>query len=510
MSLGKRLFAIICANIFVTCVLGGIAYVEFSKLSKSLQEMGAANQASHNQQETDMMHDALRSDVMRALLLANTQDERVGTNEEILSDTKEHSSTIVNAIRANIKINLDDDIHQKFVAAEGDVLKYAALAEDLVLESMSNKEAAFSKLESFNSQFSVLEENLGHISELITSHAAQIEKEGIQISERGFWVISVCIFCALLIGLVSLYFADKGITRVLRYTTEQLNVISSQLFNASDQVASAAQSLAQGASEQAASLEETAATVEEASSVAKQNSANAQQANLLSSEVLTSSQSGVQAMQEMRTAIDAIEVAADETAQIIRTIDEIAFQTNLLALNAAVEAARAGEAGKGFAVVAEEVRNLAQRSATAAKETADKIRRSKELSANGVQVSRSVEKSLSEIKGSSEKAVALVKEIAAASKEQSSGLQQLNTAMCELDKVTQTNAAAAEESAAAGVDLSEQAKVLDREIGVLSSLIYGSNGAPHKALRVGVNDHEGPSVKRSSMEAGEELEATMM
>ena len=173
-------------------------------------------------------------------------------------------------------------------------------------------------------------------------------------------------------------------------------------------------------------------------------------------------------MDKMKTAVTSIKSAADETVEIIKSIDEIAFQTNLLALNAAVEAARAGEAGRGFAVVAEEVRNLAQRSATAAKDTADKIRRAADLANNGVAVANEVDRSLAEIRDFAGKAAGLVKEIALASKEQSKGLEGINEAVTQLDKVTQQNAAAAEQSAASSQSLLDQVRTLNEVIASLS------------------------------------------
>jgi methyl-accepting chemotaxis protein len=504
MGLGKRLLTVIGANIAITLVLGVVAFIEFRKEAESFALFGKVSAAVRNQVEGDMMHDGMRADVMRALLLASSQDSRVGSKEEILSGVREHAEHFNKVVAENIAMQLEEPLHSEFQAAVPDIQNYIQIAEEIVSLAATDREAASAKLENFTELFGVLEEKLGKTSELIEMYAKRVQEDGNATTARGQMVIVVAVLVAMLVGLVSLFVANKTITKVLKGTTQQLNAISAQLFTASDQVASAAQALAQGASEQAASLEETAATVEEASSVAKQNSANAQQANALSGEVLNVAQSGVRAMQDMRSAIDAIQVAADETANIIRTIDEIAFQTNLLALNAAVEAARAGEAGKGFAVVAEEVRNLAQRSATAAKETAEKIRRSKDLSATGVQVSRTVEQSLTEIRERSEKAVALVKEITAASKEQSTGLQQLNTAMCELDKVTQTNAAAAEESAAAGVDLSEQAMVLDKEVSQMTSLIYGAGYKPPMAVRLGGDD-----LQSASSEFDESLDSNL-
>jgi methyl-accepting chemotaxis protein len=246
----------------------------------------------------------------------------------------------------------------------------------------------------------------------------------------------------------------------LETALSQVGEASSQVAGASGQISSGSQSLAQGANEQASSLEEVSASLEEMSSMTRQNADNALAAKNLAGEADVNARTGTEAMARMSRSINKIKESSDQTAKIIKTIDEIAMQTNLLALNAAVEAARAGEAGRGFAVVAEEVRNLAQRSAQAAKNTADMIGESVKNAEEGVKISDEVSASFDKIAQSSKKVNDLIAEIAAASKKQSAGIKEVNDAVGQMDKVTQQNAANAEESASASEQLSSQAQEL--------------------------------------------------
>ena len=240
----------------------------------------------------------------------------------------------------------------------------------------------------------------------------------------------------------------------------QVGQATLQVSSAAQQISAGSQSLAQGANEQASSLEEVSSSLEEMASMTRQNADNALQAKNLAGEADGNAKQGSEAMSRMDTAIVKIKDSSDQTAKIVKTIDEIAMQTNLLALNAAVEAARAGEAGRGFAVVAEEVRNLAQRSAQAAKSTADMIGESVKNADEGVKIAREVAKSFESIAVSSRKVNDLIAEIASASKEQSQGIEQVNSAVSQMDKVTQQTAANAEESASSSEELSSQAEEL--------------------------------------------------
>ena len=306
----------------------------------------------------------------------------------------------------------------------------------------------------------------------------------------------------LLLGLVTSGFLVRRTNAILGGVVNSVATGTEQIVAAASQVSSASQSLAEGASEQAASLEETSSSLEEMASMTKRNADNAQQAKHLADNTKSAAEAGSQGVQAMSQSMDAIQASSNEmrqamgavkdsnneVAKIIKTIDEIAFQTNILALNAAVEAARAGEAGLGFAVVAEEVRSLAQKSAAAARETTSKIEAAIGRTEVGVRVSekvvddlktvlvqsRQVEASLKDIEQKSKEVAGLVGEIAAASSEQSQGIGQVNTTMSQMDRVTQSNAASAEESASAAEELNAQAEAMGETVNELQQLVGGS------------------------------------
>ncbi len=295
-----------------------------------------------------------------------------------------------------------------------------------------------------------------------------------QFGQRGNLILACLTAITLVLTLLIWFFVTRSIANPINRVIDGLSQGSTQVTSASEQVASSSQAMAAGASEQASSLEETSASMEEMSSMVRQNAENANQANSLMNETQNTVAQGDHSMQQMLTAIEAIKRSADETAKIVKTIDEVAFQTNLLALNAAVEAARAGEAGKGFAVVAEEVRNLAQRSADAAKTPAQLIEDSQKNAENGVRVTNDVARALESIRESAKKVGALVAEIASATGEQANGIDQVNSAIEQINTVTQSNAANAEEAAAAGEELSAQARELKDMIAALVALVGGN------------------------------------
>ena len=278
-------------------------------------------------------------------------------------------------------------------------------------------------------------------------------------------------------GLLIVLGIHFGFTKPLKRLAGGLNHQAGQVGGAAGQMSGTSLAVAEGASEQASSLEETSASLEEMASLTKRNAENCQKANELARHAREAADQGVGDMQGMATAMADIKTSSDDIAKIIKTIDEIAFQTNILALNAAVEAARAGEAGMGFAVVADEVRNLAERSAQAAKETAAKIEGAIGKAAQGVNFSRKVEETLNVIVTKVRLVDELTTDVASASREQTQGIAQINSAVGQMDKVTQANAASAEECAAAAQELNSQAELMKQSVSELLCLVGGGAAA---------------------------------
>jgi methyl-accepting chemotaxis protein len=310
---------------------------------------------------------------------------------------------------------------------------------------------------------------------------------------------TILVFLALgtvLAGVALSLFIVRKINHALAEVVDTVSAGSDQIASASGQVSATSQSLAEGSSEQAASLEESSASLEEMSSMTKRSADNAQQAKASAAQTRDSADRGAGEMASMQKAMEGIQTASTDIAKILKTIDEIAFQTNILALNAAVEAARAGEAGAGFAVVADEVRALAQRCAAAAKETAVKIDESVSKSQQGVAISNGVARSFGEIQTQIRQLDELVVEMANASREQSQGIQQVATAVSQMDKVTQSNASNAEETAAAAEELNAQAALLKEAVSNLQRLAGSGGRTPARTVEPPSARSPGSSVSR--------------
>jgi methyl-accepting chemotaxis protein len=325
---------------------------------------------------------------------------------------------------------------------------------------------------------------LGRVRQSVIGFQSELEQRARDDQKRNELLVIISTAVGALLAIAAAWFVIRSITRPISAIADLLSSESNQTYGAALTVAEVSSSMADGASRQAASLEESSASLHEMASMTQRNSESAQSAKNLAAEARSTADAGARDMEAMNGAMAAIHSSSAEISKIIKTIDEIAFQTNILALNAAVEAARAGEAGAGFAVVAEEVRNLAQRSAQAAKETAAKIEDASSKSEQGVAISGQVAASLSAIVERIRQLDEMVGGIAQASHEQSEGITQLNQAVAGMDQITQTNAGLAEQASTSAQKLQAQSAEVKAAVGNLLQMVHGiAADAPAEAVQ---------------------------
>ena len=310
------------------------------------------------------------------------------------------------------------------------------------------------------------------------------------------WLIGIVALAGVVLIVLLALVVTRSITRPINLTIENLDSGAEQVASAAAEVSSSSQSLAEGASEQAAALEQVTASLEQMSGMTKQNAKNAQEAKTWMDTARTTVEKSTGRMSDLTRSMTDISASGKEIGKIIKTIDEIAFQTNLLALNAAVEAARAGDAGQGFAVVAQEVRNLSQKAATAARNTADLIAGTIQKIESGANLVKDTEASFGEMAEDTLKAAGLIGQISEASREQSSGIEEIAKAIGQMDEVTQRNAASAEESASASEELSAQSQSMKEGVGALIALVNGTGRSDTMERRAVAFVPEQQSIRR--------------
>ena len=446
-------------------------------------------------------------------MVENSQEIRVHERDLLLSTDPAVKKGQLAAIE-HLAREVDDDAAE-FEKGSGDpaandVLKKWMASQDAmlaVIHRIASLDAAGKGQEAYALQQGEMEQasvqegkDADELQKLRTESGHLAEKEASDIASAAKRAVVVAVALAVLVALALGILLSRSISRSLRDVAAALEEAANQVASGSSQVTVSSQQLAEGASETASGLEETSSSLEEMASMTQRNSASALNCSALMDTTKGLVSKGSAAMTTTVESMKAMNEAAEKTGRIIKTIEEIAFQTNLLALNAAVEAARAGEHGRGFAVVADEVRALAQRSAVAAKDTAFLIEENGRRAAQGVALSQEANHIMQgEITASTFKVAGLVDEISSSSQEQTKGINEINSAVAMMDKVTQNNTANAEELASASEELASQAVMMREQVGRLLALVEGSDGVELRAQAPG--GREASSARGASQAA---------
>jgi len=481
-TIGKRIIFGFASVLLLTFVIAGLSIQSLKRIELSntvivedslprVTLLGSTMQNISQNQLSVLRH-----------LMARTPEDK----QKFAKDIEELASVISTEMSNCGKLDMtaeEKDLFQKLIASRQDYAKVRTRVLELSTANKADEAAEYNKSvvrPAFTAYRTVASQLFDLNAE--NGHRAGLASETI-IRQAERILIALSAVIAVLSTIIAVIII-RGVNGAIRHIAGSLDAGSREVTSAAGEVSSSSQSLAEGASEQAASLEETSASLEEVASMTKNNAECAGQAKELSRQTRTAADTAASHMGEMKRAMDAIKVSSNDISKIIKTIDEIAFQTNILALNAAVEAARAGEAGAGFAVVADEVRSLAQRSAQSSRETSSKIEEAIQKTAHGVKICEKVAESLGEIVDKAAKVDVLVAEIATASVEQNQGIGQVNTAVTQMDQVTQTNAASAEETAAAAEELNAQSIMMRENVSSLLMMVgRGSAGTATEPVK---------------------------
>jgi methyl-accepting chemotaxis protein len=511
LTIGQRLLGLGAVGVALVLAVGGMAAWGLARANAANERIVTGVAALRGQGDVDMMHDAIRADVLAALVAAEGGGAETGPaeRERIAGELRQHGELLATALNAGQALQLNPEIGAAIARARPALEAYVGDAGEIAALAFADRAAAQGRIPAFNQSFGVLEKELAALSDLIQAHADQVQAQGHATSRAAERIILWITVAAFLVMLLAASLIARAITRPLARAVEvadrlaagdmtvridstskdevgqllsamqtmagtlarvigevrsasarvaesaqQAYATSSHVSTASAQVSSTANALSQGTSEQAASVEETTASLEEMGATIQQNAENSRAMEQMAL-------AGAGSAEQSGAAVTETVHAMKQIAERITIIEEIAYQTNLLALNAAIEAARAGEHGKGFAVVATEVRKLAERSQAAAREIST-------LSGSSVAVAETSGRLLAELVPSIRRTTGLVQEVAQASAEQSAGVHQINRAVGQMDQVTQRNASAAEELASTAEELSSQAEEMTRAAEELS------------------------------------------
>jgi methyl-accepting chemotaxis protein len=519
MSIKLRLIIFSLLSIFFAALIGIISFSASSITAEALRAQNIWTSATRNQSEADMMHDAMRGDVLWAALASHKGD--LSERKEIEKSLAEHADNFLKLFKENLDNHLPSEkVHQEIVKTSPLVDAYVKSAQTTVKNAFDHPDAVDAELKKFQDAFEVLEKEMAIISEDIDAQSSSTtELAESAATHSKSWTMGVLVVALIVIGIFSVltsraingsvrdlldstnYFTGSmdlqyrypklsaefgelseslnGFIDKVSDTVNNVALSAHQVNGASQEIANGTQDLSSRTETQAAELGRTISAMDALTSTVRQNADNARQANSLAVSASDVALKGGDVVTQVVDTMSSINNSAKKIVDIIAVIDGIAFQTNILALNAAVEAARAGEQGRGFAVVASEVRSLAQRSATAAKEIKGLIDDSVQQVDLGSRLVDQAGSTMSEIVESVKRVTDIINEITAASQSQREDIDQISDSMRGMDDVTQQNAALAEQSAAASHMLLESANALNNAVQIFK--LASINGSPANA-----------------------------
>ncbi len=468
MTIGKKFGLTSAALILLAAVLGFVALrglTEIAACVHSLSVEALDGVSTSTKVESALLE--MRGDILRHI--GSSDDAEMRAMESQIDALKQKINTDLTAVEGSISNDQNREIIAKIRPS---IDRYYQLWDQVRPISRESKNVEAFRMyvagaPIFNAAKEAVQAETDFNRQLGKTEAAAAES--VQSRIRSFiWLV---LGISLVTGGGLTFFIMRGINNALLRAVTELQEGTVQVAAAAGQVASSSQHLAQGSSEQAASLEETSSAAQEINSMASQNTGNTGTAAGLMATSLQGFTETNESLQQMVGAMEEINMSSSKISKIIKVIDEISFQTNILALNAAVEAARAGEAGLGFAVVADEVRNLSQRCAQAAKDTASLIEESVALSVGGKTKLDRVVEGIAVISGHAAKVKDLMDEVNQSSREQAKGIQQVSQAISQMEQVTQTTAANAEEGASAAEELNAQTETVKEVVVRLRAMV---------------------------------------
>ncbi|TAL26381.1 MAG: HAMP domain-containing protein [Aquabacterium sp.] len=505
LSIRRKLLGFSLLGFFFVVVVGVAGFVAVNRLTFATGHITNIGSALKEQMYADMMHDALRGDVLRALLAASKNDK--ADEKAIKEDLAEHSKGFRESMRKLDTLVTDASTTAAVAKMRPALDAYLTSAEAVIGLAFTDTSAADARLPAFQAAFDKLEKEMGDLDDLLEDRARTIQAEsagtstGARVAIFASAAVAGATFLALglLIGRsvvrpigeavkIAEAVASGDLTSQVQVTTSDetgqlmrsLQTMNASLARIVSTVRQGGENIATGSSQiaignadlsqrtetQASNLQAAAASMEQLSGTVRNNADTARQATELAHSASEVASKGGEVVGRVVSTMAEISQSSKKINDIIGVIDGIAFQTNILALNAAVEAARAGEQGRGFAVVAGEVRNLAQRSAEAAKEIKSLISTSVDRVEQGTELVDQAGSTMQEIVASIKRVSDIIGEISAASAEQSSGVAQVGNAVSQMDQATQQNAALVEQSAAAAESLKQQAQQLVQAVSV--------------------------------------------